>query len=100
MIGLKVSFETNSFIISWLVCFISYLQVMRSIFAWGCLVAVLFRPGLSDIYLHCPPGSNNRLNGEGTNVGNNKRLFDSQVELHLYTILYINVFVPCEGIRI
>ena len=63
-------------------------------------MAILFRPGLSDIYLHCPPGSNNRLNGEGADVTNNKRLFDSQVELHLYAIIYINVFVPCEGIRI
>ena len=64
---------------------------MRSIFTFGCLVAVLFRPGLSDIYLHCPPGSNNRLNGEGTDVDSTTRvrLFNSQVELHLCAISYI-----------
>ena len=63
---------------------------MGSIFAWGCLVAVLFRPGLSDVYLHCPPGSNNRLNDANQDVNSNTRvrLFDSQVELHLYAIIY------------
>ena len=71
----------------------SHLQVMRSIFAFVCLVAVLFRPGLSDIYLHCPPGSNNRLNGEGTDVDSTTRvrLFNSQVELRLCAISYICV---------
>eukprot|EP01090_Pellita_catalonica_P000958 TRINITY_DN1068_c0_g1_i1.p1 TRINITY_DN1068_c0_g1~~TRINITY_DN1068_c0_g1_i1.p1 ORF type:complete len:655 (-),score=68.67 TRINITY_DN1068_c0_g1_i1:106-2070(-) len=31
-----------------------------------------------DIYMHYPRGSNNRLNGAGTNRANNNRLFDSQ----------------------
>ena len=66
---------------------------MRSIFAFGCLVAVLFRPGLSDIYLHCPPGSNNRLNDQtqDVNAGTRVRLFDSQVELHLFAIINVCV---------
>ena len=85
----KVSFGTKAFIILLMVSFNSHAQVMRSIFAWGCLVAVLLQPGLSDIYLHCPPGSNNRLNGEGTDVTTNNRLFDSQVELHLNAITYL-----------
>ena len=33
----------------------------------------------ADIYLHFPSGSNNRLNGNGANVRNANRLFDSQV---------------------
>merc|ERR1712137_76944 len=33
---------------------------------------------LGDVYLHNPRGSNNRLNGEGTNVQNNARLCDTQ----------------------
>ena len=66
---------------------------MGSIFAFGCFVAVLLRPGLSDIYLHCPPGSNNRLNDANQDVNSNTRtrLFDSQVELHLYAVIYICV---------
>lgn len=32
----------------------------------------------ADIYMHNMRGSNNRLDGANTNVGNNKRLFDSQ----------------------
>ena len=52
---------------------------MKSIFVWACLLTALFQPGVSDIYLHCPPGSNNRLSGEGAAVTNANRLFDSQV---------------------
>ncbi|CAH3132495.1 unnamed protein product [Porites lobata] len=51
---------------------------MKSIFVWACLLTALFQPGVSDIYLHCPPGSNNRLSGEGAAVTNANRLFDSQ----------------------
>ncbi|KAM7428989.1 hypothetical protein ABFA07_020090 [Porites harrisoni] len=52
---------------------------MKSIFVWACLIlTVLFQPGESDIYLHTPPGSNNRLSGEGAQVTNANRLFDSQ----------------------
>ncbi|XP_015771066.1 PREDICTED: uncharacterized protein LOC107349434 [Acropora digitifera] len=54
-------------------------QTIRSIFVWACLIlTVLFQPGESDVYLHTPPGSNNRLNGEGAQVTNANRLFDSQ----------------------
>ena len=53
---------------------------MKSIFVWACLITVLFQPGESDIYLHTPPGSNNRLSGEAAAVTNAKRLFDSQVD--------------------
>ena len=52
---------------------------MKSIFVWACLLTALFHPGVSDIYLHCPPGSNNRLSGQGAAVTNANRLFDSQV---------------------
>ncbi|XP_068676289.1 uncharacterized protein [Montipora foliosa] len=54
-------------------------QTMKSIFVWACLIlTALFQPGESDIYLHTPPGSNNRLNGEGAQVTNANRLFNSQ----------------------
>ena len=43
-----------------------------------CLLAVNMKPCMSDLYMHFPPGSNNRLNGAGVDVANNKRLFDSQ----------------------
>ncbi|XP_078358599.1 protein DD3-3-like isoform X1 [Oculina patagonica] len=63
----------SSFISSWFV-----LQVMRTIVIWGCLLAVLMVPCMSDMYMHFPPGSNNRLNGNQDNVRNANRLFDSQ----------------------
>lgn len=44
-----------------------------------CLLAVNMGPCMSDLYMHFPPGSNNRLNGANENVQNNARLFDSQV---------------------
>ena len=52
---------------------------MKTIFHLGSLLAALFVPCMSDIYMHVPPGSNNRINGEGENVQNANRLFDSQV---------------------
>lgn len=51
---------------------------MKYSLIWGCFVAVLLRPCMSDVYLHTPPGSNNRLNGGQANVRNANRLFDSQ----------------------
>ncbi|KAJ7333537.1 hypothetical protein OS493_017074 [Desmophyllum pertusum] len=51
---------------------------MKTIFVWGCLLAVLIGPCMSDIYMHFPPGSNNRLNGNLDNVKNAARIFDSQ----------------------
>ena len=59
--------------------FFTQVRTMKSIFVWACLLTALFQPGVSDIYLHCPPGSNNRLSGEGAAVTNANRLFDSQV---------------------
>ena len=53
---------------------------MKSIFVWAFLITALLQPGVSDIYLHTPPGSNNRLSGEGAAVTNANRLFDSQVD--------------------
>ena len=52
---------------------------MGTIFVWGCLLAVLIEPCMSDMYMHFPHGSNNRLNGNQDNVRNANRLFDSQV---------------------
>ena len=52
---------------------------MKTIFVWACLLAVLIEPCISDMYLHFPAGSNNRLNGNQDNVRNANRLFDSQV---------------------
>jgi len=61
---------------------------MRAIFVWGCLLAVLIEPCMSDMYMHFPPGSNNRLNGNLDNVKNAARLFDSQVgRLYNHTFL-------------
>ncbi|XP_020608614.1 protein DD3-3-like isoform X3 [Orbicella faveolata] len=51
---------------------------MRSIFIWGCLLAAVIGPCMADMYLHFPPGSNNRLNGADVNVHNRNRLFNSQ----------------------
>ena len=61
------------------VFFHSFQQIMKTIFYLGCLLAALFELCMSDIYMHVPPGSNNRINGEGDNVQNANRLFDSQV---------------------
>ena len=52
---------------------------MRTTIVWGCLLAILIEPCMSDMYMHFPPGSNNRLNGNQDNVRNANRLFDSQV---------------------
>ena len=55
---------------------------MVTIFVWSCLLAALIEPCMSDMYMHFPPGSNNRLNGNQDNVRNANRLFDSQVGHH------------------
>ena len=52
---------------------------MKTIFHLSWLLAALFELCVSDIYMHVPPGSNNRINGEGDNVQNANRLFDSQI---------------------
>ncbi|XP_068712158.1 protein DD3-3-like [Montipora foliosa] len=51
---------------------------MGTIMIWCCLVTVLIVPCSSDMYMHVPPGSNNRLNGNQDAVRNANRLFDSQ----------------------
>lgn len=44
----------------------------------GFLLSTLLTLCWADVYLHFPGGSNNRLNGNGVNVRNPNRLFDSQ----------------------
>ena len=56
---------------------------MKAVFTSGLLLLSLFHLSTSDIYLHWPPGSNNRFNGNRANVRNARRLFDSQVGLNL-----------------
>ena len=70
---------------------------MKSIFVWAFLITALLQPGVSDIYLHTPPGSNNRLSGEGAAVTNANRLFDSQVDgtaLFYFYLLFILFYLP------
>ena len=62
-----------------MVCLFVLKQNMRTIFVWCCLLAVFIERSTSDMYMHFPPGSNNRLNGNQDNVRNANRLFDSQV---------------------
>ena len=65
---------------------------MNSIFVWAFLITALFQPGVSDIYLHTPPGSNNRLSGEGAAVTNANRLFDSQVDgTAVFTLMMLRI---------
>ena len=59
-------------------CFIQTMKIVVLCIC-SCLLFVLFEPCTSDIYFHFPPGSNNRLNGNGVNRRNARRLFDSQV---------------------
>ena len=62
------------------ICFsFCFIQTMKIVVLCSCLLSVLFEPCTSDIYFHFPPGSNNRLNGNGVNRRNARRLFDSQV---------------------
>lgn len=72
--------EFNFLIKNWF--WLSFMQVMKTIFIWGCLVALFIEPCISDMYMHAPAGSNNRLNGNQDNVRNANRLFDSQVDYH------------------
>jgi len=44
----------------------------------ACVLVALILGALGDIYLHNPRGSNNRNRGNGVNVENPNRLFDSQ----------------------
>lgn len=61
---------------------------MRNLIIWGCVVVSLLVPCASDMFMHFPPGSNNRLNGNQDNVRNAARLFDSQVTFGLEYINY------------
>ena len=80
-------------------CVFVFQQTMKTIFVWGCLMAAIFAPCSSDVYLHFPPGSNNRLNGNQDNVRNANRLFDSQVRLQLHTFCKIQCLVSFRGIQ-
>ena len=71
---------------------------MKTIFPLGCLLAVLFKPCISDIYMHVPHGSNNRINGANENVQNANRLFDSQVRPSFHS--YCNRLVKQDMSRI
>lgn len=51
---------------------------MRATTILGFLLSAVLSLCSADIYLHFPHGSNNRLNGNGANVRNANRLFDSQ----------------------
>ena len=62
---------------------------MRAIIVWCCLLVLLIEPCMSDIFMHFPPGSNNRLNGNRDNVRNANRLFDSQVRIEVKPIIAI-----------
>ena len=53
------------------------------------LLALFLAVSLGDVYMHNPRGSNNRLNGNGNDVDNNNRLFDSQVR----GALFLNPFL-------
>ena len=65
---------------------------MATVFLWGFLLVSFLGSGFSDIYLHFPPGSNNRLNGNQANVRNANRLFDSQVRNAAQSKKYTTVF--------
>ena len=90
----KSSFHVHDYLVKtneWIffksaVFFHSFQQIMKTIFYLGCLLTAFFELCMSDIYMHVPPGSNNRINGEGDNVQNANRLFDSQVRssFHCY----------------
>lgn len=51
---------------------------MFRLYLWlfGCFLGSIFVSG--DIYLHNPRGSNNRLDEQGRNRNNERRMFDSQ----------------------
>ena len=52
---------------------------MRTALLWGVILLVTLHNCLADIYLHCPRGTNNRLEKDEEKVKNNERLFNSQV---------------------
>lgn len=61
---------------------------MRAIFTFGFFLSTFVYFCSSDMYLHFPHGSNNRLNGNQANVRNANRLFNSQVGV-FESIIYI-----------
>ena len=63
---------------------------MQIILTFGFALSTFLYLCWADVYLHFPPGSNNRLNGNKENVDKDDRLFDSQVEnTHTHTHIYI-----------
>lgn len=65
--------------------FFNLTQDMKTIFVWGCLLTALIEPCMSNLCLHFPPGSNNRLNTADESVSDPYRLFNSQV---IYAIIF------------
>lgn len=63
---------------------------MRAIFTFGFFLSTLVYFCSSDMYLHFPHGSNNRLNGNQANVRNANRLFNSQVGVFESMIYILN----------
>lgn len=72
---------------------------MKAICTLGFLLSTLLHLCVGDIYLHLPHGSNNRLNGNGANVRNANRLFDSQVRWNLDTKRKSIIWQLCEGVK-
>lgn len=52
--------------------------VNRKMWALLCLLAAVLSPAHADIYMHNPPGSNDRNRERNENRNNGNRLFDSQ----------------------
>ena len=88
LLAIKLRIEKYAHVNLLLFWFFYLTQDMRTIFIWGCLLTALIDPCMSDMYLHFPPGSNNRLNGDGENVQNANRLFNSQVTCHYIHSFY------------
>ena len=65
----------------WRLCCTASNYLVLMYFLHFSLVGLLLMDSLTDadMFLHNPRGSNNRLNGAGTNRANNNRMFDSQV---------------------
>ena len=63
---------------------------MQIILTFGFALSTLLYLCWADVYLHFPPGSNNRLNGNKENVDKDDRLFDSQVGVtkHVIDVVY------------
>ena len=84
VLPLSSLFATFVHVLTKLNTFVSPHRNMKTIFTLGFFLSILLYLCTADIYLHYPHGSNNRLNGNGANVRNANRLYDSQVSLNLF----------------